>query len=208
MKTCTKCNQSKALTEFNKHCRTPDGLAYRCKVCCKEYYKKYRKNNLEKERARSRKYQQKNPEKCRASVRKSQQRPEYKKRVNARLRERRKTDPQYQLLCNLRCRLRRALKGLAKSASTMTLVGCSTRHTKDHLEKQFQPGMTWENYGPVWHVDHMMPCASFDLTDPEQQRRCFHYTNLQPLWGTENISKGDNILYNRVWNGFRWIDNE
>ena len=60
-----------------------------------------------------------------------------------------------------------------------------------HLEAQFKPGMTWDNYGlKGWHVDHIRPCASFDLRDPEQQRRCFHYTNLQPLWAEENLKKG------------------
>tara|TARA_B110000008_G_scaffold38943_1_gene35716 strand:+ start:979 stop:1551 length:573 start_codon:yes stop_codon:yes gene_type:complete len=168
--------------------------------------RKWTQNNREKERARVRKYYQNNPEKKRAYDRKSRQRPEYKKRVNARYRERYRTDPQFRIECCLRSRLRSALKGKKKSASTMKLVGCSISHLKEHLEKQFIPGMTWENQGK-WHVDHMMPCASFDLSDPEQQRRCFHYTNLQPLWGKENQSKGDTILYNRVWNGNQWINN-
>jgi HNH endonuclease. len=51
--------------------------------------------------------------------------------------------------------------------------------------------MSWDNYGrDGWHIDHIRPCASFDLTDPEQQRQCFHYTNLQPLWAADNIRKG------------------
>jgi hypothetical protein len=51
--------------------------------------------------------------------------------------------------------------------------------------------MTWDNYGPVWHVDHKRPCASFDFSDPVQQRLCWHWTNLQPLFAAENLSKGD-----------------
>ena len=66
----------------------------------------------------------------------------------------------------------------------------------DHLEKQFQPGMSWDNHGyDGWHVDHIRPCASFDLTDEEQVRKCFHYTNLQPLWAKDNLRKGSE------WNG-------
>jgi len=216
-KYCKGCNQTKALTEFSKSGGRRDGLQTRCKVCRKNTRQNYRKkenararkhyqNNPEKRRASKRKYRKNNREKERASQRKRNKRPETKKRVNARRRERRKTDPPFRILCNLRCRLWHALKGKNKSARTMKLVGCSIPHLMDHLEKQFLPGMTWENYGPVWHVDHMMPCDSFDLSDPEQQRRSFHYTNLQPLWGPENMSKGDTILYNRVWNGTRWIN--
>ena len=138
-----------------------------------------------------------------ASNRKRQKRPEVKKRINARHKERYSTDPQYRLACRLRSRVRHALKGNNKSASTMTLLGCSITHLKDYLSMRFQPGMTWENQGK-WHVDHMIPCASFDLEDPEQQRQCFHYTNLQPMWASENISKQDKILYNRTWDGTRW----
>jgi len=166
MKTCTKCKQTKKLTEFGKNSRNKrDGLRSRCKVCVKAYYKKWKRNN---------------PEKYRASISKSKQRPEYKKRKNARKRERRKTDPQFRLKHNLRTRLHHALKGSNKSASTMALLGCSIVHLKDYLAMRFLPGMTWENQG-TWHVDHMIPCASFDLSDPEHQRRCFHYTNLQPV---------------------------
>ena len=61
---------------------------------------------------------------------------------------------------------------------------------KAYLELQFTDGMTWENRGN-WHIDHIRPCASFDLTDPEQQKQCFHYTNLQPLWAADNLAKSD-----------------
>jgi len=205
MKTCTGCNKSKELTEFGKDAKRRDGHASRCKVCIKAYNKKHYQNNREKSKASSRKYYQNNLEKKRASVRKRQKHPEAKEKRNARRKERYHTDPQYKLECNLRSRLRMALKGKTKSASTMKLLGCSYSHAQNHLEKQFLPGMTWENHGE-WHADHMMPCASFDLMDPEQQRQCFHYTNLQPMWGKENIIKRDKVIYNREWNGTRWIN--
>lgn len=80
-----------------------------------------------------------------------------------------------------------------KSAATLELLGCSLDVLKSHLEKQFQPGMAWDTRGGKtgWQIDHIRPCASFDLTDPAQQRECFHYTNLQPLWAKDNLSKGD-----------------
>lgn len=77
----------------------------------------------------------------------------------------------------------------------MRLLGCSIADLCQHLEKQFREGMTWDNYCRFgWHVDHIKPCASFDLLDPAQQRACFHYTNLQPLWHWENAAKSDKII--------------
>jgi hypothetical protein len=72
---------------------------------------------------------------------------------------------------------------------TIKLVGCSANQLKQYLEAAFVSGMNWGNYGQ-WHVDHIKPCASFNLTQPEQQLACFHYTNLQPLWGPDNLRKG------------------
>ena len=90
----------------------------------------------------------------------------------------------------LRARVREALRwsGAQKSKSTMDLVGCSIPELRKRLTQQFLPGMTWDNYGE-WHIDHIRPCASFDLTDPEQQKQCFHYSNLQPLWAADNLRK-------------------
>jgi hypothetical protein len=188
-------------------------------VCRNAHEKKWAKNNREKVRARRKKCRDKNrekynatarkkykinPEKRRESNRKSHQRPEYRKKRRAREKERYHTDPQFKIANNLRCLTYSALNGKNKSASTITLLGCTVPRFLEHLEQQFQPGMTWENKG-TWHLDHMMPVASFDLTDPEQQRRCFHYTNFQPLWGPENCSKCDKIIYNREWNGSRWV---
>lgn len=102
----------------------------------------------------------------------------------------RKANPQHRLRTNLRSRVWGALRGRCKAASTVELLGCTIPELRSHLESQFRPGMTWENYGPVWHVDHVRPCASFDLLDPVQQRACFHYTNLQPLFMMENLTKG------------------
>lgn len=95
----------------------------------------------------------------------------------------------------LATRVRMALKGQDKATSTMLLVGCSIAQLKQHLEKQFQPGMSWDTCGENgWEIDHIRPCASFDLKDPEQQKACFHYTNLQPLWAIDNRRKGAKLL--------------
>jgi hypothetical protein len=91
----------------------------------------------------------------------------------------------------LRDRIRSALKRKTaeKSQKTIDLIGCSISFLMSYLENKFQKGMAWENQGQ-WHIDHIIPCASFDLTLSEEQKKCFHYTNLQPLWAKENMSKG------------------
>lgn len=100
-----------------------------------------------------------------------------------------KIDSNYRLRGALTRRIWKVLKGVNKSKSTLELLGCTLKELWQHLESQFKFGMNKENYGK-WHVDHIRPCASFNLTDPLQQAKCFHYTNLQPLWAKDNLSKG------------------
>ena len=104
-----------------------------------------------------------------------------------------KTDPSFRLKACLRTRIIHVLKGKTKSAPTLKLLGVeSIEKVWEHLEKSFKLGMTRENHGK-WHIDHIKPCSSFDLTKPEEQAKCFHYTNLQPLWASENLAKGSKI---------------
>ena len=104
------------------------------------------------------------------------------------LQKRRDVDPKYRVMMALHCRLYMAVKN--KTGNTMTLTGCSKEELYTFLEAEFLEGMTWENYGE-WHIDHVRPCSSFNLEDPEEQKKCFHWTNLQPLWAIDNIRKGD-----------------
>ena len=92
---------------------------------------------------------------------------------------------------NLYRRIHCALQRSRSNRSTryINLIGCSFAYLRGYLEAQFQPGMNWGNYGE-WHVDHITPCAEFDLAVPAEQRACFHFTNLQPLWAEENMRKG------------------
>jgi len=110
--------------------------------------------------------------------------------------EKNKTDPSHKIKNNIRTRVRIGIiyGGGRKSASTLELLGCTFEYARAHLEAQFTKGMGWDNYGVNgWHIDHIIPCASFDLTDPDQQRQCFHYTNLQPLWAEDNLRKSDKL---------------
>jgi hypothetical protein len=113
-------------------------------------------------------------------------------KINKYSRKRRKTDIQFKLAHNLRNRILKVLKGTNKSKSTFKLLGCSLNELKQHLENKFTKGMNWNNYGR-WEIDHIRPCASFDLSKPEEQLKCFHYTNLQPLWEKDNQEKRDKI---------------
>ncbi len=101
-----------------------------------------------------------------------------------------KNNPTAKIAYQLRSRMYNVLKENIKSAPFIDLVGLPIEHLITYLESKFQEGMNWNNYGVHgWHIDHIKPCSSFDLTDPEQQRHCFHYTNLQPLWAKDNRKK-------------------
>ncbi len=101
------------------------------------------------------------------------------------------------IMRNLEGRVHLATKrqNTKKIKKVLDLLGCSLDVFKDYLETKFQIGMVWENYTTYgWHIDHIKPCIEFNLKDPKQQQECFHYTNLQPLWWWENLSKGAKIL--------------
>ena len=110
-----------------------------------------------------------------------------------------KRDPKFKLRHYLSIRFSVAVRKnkTIKAKRTLEILGCSLEEFKLHLESQFKEGMTWNNYGlRGWHIDHIKPCASFDLTDPKQQEECFNYSNMQPLWCHENWAKGDKLLFN------------
>jgi Prasinovirus endonuclease VII len=119
----------------------------------------------------------------------------HKPRANQRYNERYRTDAQFRMSVSLRKRLNLALKAqnTSKAVRTFELIGCTLAELSVHLEKQFKSEMTWQKYGQ-WHIDHIVPCSKFDLTDLDQQRKCFHYSNLQPLWAIENIIKSNKIV--------------
>ena len=100
-----------------------------------------------------------------------------------------KDDPNFALSRALRRRLYMALRNNAKSGSAVSDLGCSIDFLRQYLEGQFEDGMSWGNHGE-WHIDHIEPLASFDLTDANQIKEACHYTNLQPLWAEENLMKG------------------
>ena len=113
------------------------------------------------------------------------------RRQRAYWRRRKQTNTQVRIRHAVGTRILRALNGKRKHTRTLDLIGCSILEFKQHIERQFKPGMTWDNHGVNgWHIDHILPCSLFDLTDYAEQKHCFHYTNTQPLWADDNIRKG------------------
>jgi len=127
-------------------------------------------------------WRKQNPEKRRAQ----------KRRAYARLRN----SSIFRLQNSLRSRLSVLLRGKVKCSVFFELLCMPLREFQIYLQGQFQKGMTWENYGRVWHADHIRPCSAFDLSDPEQQRACFHWSNFQPLFAEENLRKGAKYVSN------------
>jgi hypothetical protein len=182
------------------------GPKKRCDICNKEYRKLYwriRENKPDrkaKNKKRNQEWRQKNPDKVKEYAIKHTNKwrkenreiyLEKKRKWNKHLYE---NNINYKLGTLLRTRIWSSLKkqGLKKKDSTMSLVGCSKEELIKHLESQFKEGMNWENWSlNGWHIDHIRPCSSFDLSDPAQVKECFHYSNLQPLWAIENLKKSD-----------------
>jgi hypothetical protein len=147
----------------------------------KEKGKRWRDANRQARRDYNRKWKEQNPERW--------------KELTKRARKKRDAKPEVRIVSNFRKRLRDIMKDAREGGkqSTLFLIGCSSSALARHLESNFKRGMTWENYGTHWHVDHIIPCAAFDHTKPEQVRQCWHFTNLRPLEAKANITKGAKI---------------
>ena len=155
----------------------------------KEKDKNWYLNNKERLKIYKKKYNQNHKEEMR------KWRNSHKKERNKWHRERRKKDLNFKISNNLRGRTNSALKQNSKSQSTISLIGCDFEYLAYYLQKQFKKGMNWDNYGRRgWHIDHIIPCSSFDLSKKSEQQKCFHYSNLQPLWAWENMKKSNKIL--------------
>jgi hypothetical protein len=174
-----------ALSLARKAARDEKKKAYKAsraehfKAKAREYYLRYRA----KGEARKREQRAENTEG--AQKRRAYMREYYKIRA--------KEDPDFLVRQRTRARIYKVITGRNRTKADISerLLGCSWQEARAHIEAQFRPGMTWNNHGNKgWHIDHIRPLASFDLTDPEQQKQAFHYTNLQPLWAHENLAKG------------------
>lgn len=199
---CRYCHNPKVLLDFGR-----STSKYQCNTCFEAMYKAQYKKNRAKVLKKRKEYRALNIDVllkkgieyyAENKERLKEYRITNKKTIakrNKRYYEiRSKNDILFRLARNLRGRVYGAIIGGKKSAKTMDLIGCTIDFIHSYLESQFDDKMTWDNYGTYWHIDHILPCASFNLLDPEEQKMCFNWRNLQPLEGKENMSKGAKIL--------------
>jgi len=189
-KVCTKCGVAKprCVEQFSSDARKSDGLRSDCRKCQSEVRKKWYRDNRDHALAVAETYRKNNPD-----FRKWVPKPyaiEDRQAVIDRDRATEKSNPARVAMERMRERLRR----LAGNSGHRTIgfLGCTSSELRVHLERQFLPGMSWDNRSE-WHIDHIVPLASFDLSDPVQRNRASHYTNLQPLWAADNIRKGASL---------------
>jgi hypothetical protein len=202
---CRICKIDKSLDNFYKTTRHKSGYETKCKSCKNKYTiennkkfgKEYFKNNTKKWNIKNKKkisdynktkydYEYYQTEK--RKLYNKEWRENNKHKLRKYYLEKYKNDFNFRLSIILRGRFKTAIKNY-KIGQIENLIGCSIEQCKQHLESQLKPEMTWENHGEIWEIDHIKPCSSFDLTNTEQQKQCFHYTNLQPLFKTTEIAK-------------------
>ncbi|GHT66416.1 hypothetical protein FACS1894110_10060 [Spirochaetia bacterium] len=189
-KVCTVCGEEKPLEEYHNHPNGKYGKKSMCKSCASKKWTAYRKKNKERLNKNSIEYNKKHRKhlyELRVIYEK-----EHPEKIKEWTRNRWYKQNNYRIKNNLGRRVISALKkyGLTKDRHTKELVGCSIAELKRHIQDQFEIGMSWDNYGRGgWVIDHIKPCAMFDLTNQKQRSKCFHYTNLRPLWDHENAQK-------------------
>lgn len=222
LKICRTCKINKSLSDFYKKGRINNDPRSDCKLCMnikqtkyeKEIQEKHKNNIIKLNNTQSKTCTKCNTNKnitefsrdnsCLSGFRavckncnkeysaKQLKNKNYTSKANLRKKNRYHNSVHFRLKENIVSRMNLALKGKIKSARTEKLLGCTIAELKIYLENKFKEGMSWDNRSE-WHIDHIKPCASFDLSKEEEQKKCFNYTNLQPLWARENILKKDKV---------------
>jgi hypothetical protein len=172
-KECCGCKLTKSIEDFSKRNDSPIGTASHCKICIRIKSKLHYINNRQKRLLRCSTYQKSHRKLYRDNYNKNY-----------------KHNPEFKLRHNISRRILLAVsrQRIKKSNKSIKLLGCSIDDYKKYLESKFKEGMSWNNRN-LWHIDHIKPCVSFDLTKPEEQLKCFNYANTQPLWIRENLEK-------------------
>ena len=192
-KICSRCQKPKTLNEYNRNRAATDKLRSECREC----RRKYRREHFEEDAARSLRHYYRNRKRVieRATLWNKTHKKRRAEIVRKYHQKRQKEgDGQYALAKKLHMHVIRVLHG-GESKKAVSLLGCSSEWFRRHLESLFEPGMSWGNHGVRgWIVDHIKPKISYDLNDLAQQKQCFNYTNLQPLWMKDNIRKGNRYV--------------
>ena len=185
-KVCPICHTEFIATNIRKK--------YCCYKCASKSYKTtYRKAHELEIKKRKKDWYEKNKDEVIKKVILYTHKNRHK--INKRMKDRFEFDADFKLSIILRHRVYVAIKmqyGI-KAKKTMDLIGCTVEQCRHYIESLWTEGMSWENHGSgsnKWHIDHIRPCTSFDLTSKEEQQKCFHYSNLQPLWEPDNLKKG------------------
>ena len=195
MRQCSVCKIDKSFSSFTKGtCK--DGYSSWCKECKASHRRNHYEANKEQYLKNNVEYRENNIDKVREWHCKEYKRNKIKYISRAKIYSRMKcaSDIQFKLAKLLRTRVYQALKGKVKIGSAVSDLGCSVEELKEHIEKQFKPGMTWNNWGnktTSWSLDHIKPISSFNLTDRQQFLEANNYRNLQPLWHVDNIRKSN-----------------
>lgn len=210
-KQCTKCKTVRPLDDFHRLKNSSDGRRSQCKLCRIPESKSYREANPEKikkykhlwhkanylrTKESVRVWQQENPEKVKVyKARWAKANPEKVHLYQKRMRVKKLSTPQGKLHNNVSCLLWYYLRGNKNWRHWEDLVGYTVDQLKCHLEKKFLVGMSWENYGKVWEIDHKIPVSAFNFETPDDLdfRRCWALKNLQPLWKTDNREKSGRV---------------
>ncbi len=205
-KVCPKCKMDKPFSEYHLSNIRLGKRATKCKKCIANWYSenrlelkmKYKEerkdhNAVLRKRETGRKSRNKRKDKEKVYKLSYNRRPDVMERRRKIHSNRKATDIQYNIKRRLRWRLRDVFKRVKdnrfKYVSSLVLLGCDMEFFKTHIESKFERGMSWDRIAYI-HLDHIRPCSSFDLTDIEQQKKCFHWSNIQPLWDIENLIKG------------------
>jgi hypothetical protein len=184
-KQCASCNQSKDISCFPKNKSRKDGRACYCKECISKKSKERRNVNPEKYR----KYHCEYEKKWRA------EHPEEAKQRKDKARKKLRASAKGRISTTISSRMRVSLGGSKYHRHWERLVDFTFEQLKKHLERHFRPGMTWDNYGTHWHIDHKIPVSAFNYEKPEDIdfKRCWALSNLQPLEAITNMAKSDNL---------------
>lgn len=219
-KTCCKCKKILEINNFGKLRSSLDGYRYDCNLCRKEYriqnklsiqtkQKSYYQDNITSLLEKNKIYRLNNVEKINVQRKEYRNREEIKKHIKEKNKQylpirkdkiklKRVTDVNFQISEILRSKIHKMIKG--KNTTYQDLIGCDIEFLKKWIEFRFDQVMKWNNLGKYWHIDHILPINKFNLENLNEQKICFHWTNLQPLISVENIRKSDKILLHHFFN--------